>query len=155
MKKSALILPLIFLISACDVSLNIGGGTTNLSSSVISYNPSTSSLTPTTNTLLTTSTQVVPESTTSNVTTRDPNIFYTSMMLSSDYFDSSNKYLKDYDTGNYGSLSLGGSKFNYYRAYRNGSDELMDLIPYVGTQNDGSLPGAFYNSTAVYDIISI
>ena len=153
--KLPLMLSFVLLISACSISLEIGGGTSNSLSTNrtdVSINPSTNH---TSNS--STSNAITGPLVTSNTinTTRDPSLPTYSFKLDSSNIDSSNNYLSDYSTGNYGTTSSSGISYTFYRAYRSASGQLMDLIPYNGSENDGSLPGLFYNNNPIYDISSI
>lgn len=62
-----------------------------------------------------------------------------------------------YDTGNYvnryksNAYTFEGINFEYYRAVRN-SSEMFTLLPYYSKADDGTLPGAFYNTNRVESI---
>lgn len=64
--------------------------------------------------------------------------------------------LSEYDTGTYGSGSMGGVTFEYYRAYKTFGEQLVaTLLPTPGELAVGATEGALYNTTPIYGIQSI
>ncbi len=145
-KKTILILLPLLLLSSCEIDISFGSVTSN---NTITTSPSVNN---SINSFINTTPSISDSFETTSTSINTPLL---SLTLSDNNFDSSNRYIADYDTGNYGDNDAGGFTFNYYRAYRQNAGTLMDLLPYVGSYGDGSLPGSFYNQTAIYDIRSI
>ena len=73
--------------------------------------------------------------------------------LSSKVFNSSNyTSIGTYDTGNYDTTSVNGVSFTHYRAVEPSGNDMMTLLPYVSNENDNSLAGMVYNTTAIKGI---
>ena len=73
--------------------------------------------------------------------------------LSSKVFNSSNyTSIGGYDTGNYDTTSVSGVSFTHYRAVEPSGSDMMTLLPYVSNENDNSLAGMIYNTTAIKGI---
>jgi hypothetical protein len=60
-----------------------------------------------------------------------------------------------YNTGNYGKNTVSGFSFQYYRAITGSNDNFVKLIPNLKGYNDGSAPGAIYNTEAIKGIHDI
>lgn len=73
--------------------------------------------------------------------------------LSSKIFNSSNyTSIGDYNTGNYDTTSANGVSFTHYRAVEPSGNDMMVLLPYVSNENDTSMAGMVYNTTAIKGI---
>lgn len=65
--------------------------------------------------------------------------------------------ISQYTTGNYGSSTQNNYTFEYYRAYRPEDETAycMQLLPYIASASDGTLPGSLYNTVPIYGIQSV
>ncbi len=78
--------------------------------------------------------------------------------ISSDYEFVLNEFsgynIGSYATGNYGSSNVQSISFEHYRAVRT-DYQLMTLLPYVNGSGDGTIAGAFYNTSPFLGIRNI
>lgn len=73
--------------------------------------------------------------------------------LSSKVFNSSNyTSIGNYSTGNYDTTSASSVSFTHYRAVESSGNDMMVLLPYVSNENDTSMAGMVYNTTAIKGI---
>ncbi len=63
--------------------------------------------------------------------------------------------IEEYSTGNYGAYTYDDIDFEYYRAYRESDDSLMNLMPLTTVIGYETLPGCLYNVEPIYGIDSI